>query len=134
MLRRYCGVVSPKLLNVQVSPIHFASTESNMQRSDQHVKEKASTESKKNAEKAYASTLLLPKTAFPIWVEPAIASAKYHDRTTQGLYKWQVRDLMQLLIDADFNLCGRKSISKNLLLCYTMALRTPMEIYTADTL
>jgi hypothetical protein len=90
MLRR-CYGISPKLVNVHVSPRHFASTvESNLQRGDRHRKDKAPTEDKKNAEKAYASTLLLPKTAFPIWVEPTVTSAKYHDRTTQGLYEWQV--------------------------------------------
>jgi hypothetical protein len=45
---------------------------------------------KNSADKAYASTLLLPKTKFPIWIEPNIVQERYQERTTQELYKWQV--------------------------------------------
>jgi isoleucyl-tRNA synthetase len=48
---------------------------------------------KNSADKAYASTLLLPKTKFPIWIEPVTVQERYQERTTRELYKWQVRAL-----------------------------------------
>lgn len=51
---------------------------------------------KNSTDKAYASTLLLPKTKFPIWIEPNIVQERYQERTTQELYKWQVSWLLLL--------------------------------------
>ena len=82
----------------------FVSIPGNMQNAEEtsskrkkHSKSKpessnnAQKEDKSSAEKAYASTLLLPKTKFPIWIEPKIVQDRYRERTTQDLYKWQVR-------------------------------------------
>jgi hypothetical protein len=41
-------------------------------------------------DKAYAATLLLPKTEFPIWIEPSSTQEQFQHRTTEGIYKWQV--------------------------------------------
>lgn len=41
-------------------------------------------------DKAYASTLLLPQTAFPIWIEPRSTREQFQQRTSEEIYKWQV--------------------------------------------
>ena len=41
--------------------------------------------------KPYASTLRLPKTRFPLWSEPDKREVPFRERTTNELYKWQVR-------------------------------------------
>lgn len=46
-----------------------------------------------SGDKAYASSLLLPKTKFPIWIEPNVVQERYQARTTQELYKWQEENL-----------------------------------------
>ncbi|CAE6460788.1 unnamed protein product [Rhizoctonia solani] len=38
---------------------------------------------------SFANTLLLPKTHFPLWAEPAQREAPYRKKTTTDLYKWQ---------------------------------------------
>ncbi|CAE7209884.1 unnamed protein product [Rhizoctonia solani] len=38
---------------------------------------------------AFADTLLLPKTSFPLWADPAQRELPYRQRTTQELYEWQ---------------------------------------------
>lgn len=48
---------------------------------------------KNSADKAFASTLLLPKTSFPIWSEPSVSRETFHERTTEQLYKWQSENL-----------------------------------------
>ncbi|KAJ1302095.1 hypothetical protein OPQ81_000926 [Rhizoctonia solani] len=37
----------------------------------------------------FANTLLLPKTSFPLWAEPAQRELPYRQRTTDELYEWQ---------------------------------------------
>jgi len=54
-------------------------------------------EGKNNADKAYTSSLLLPKTAFPIWIDSNVVKERYQERTTQDLYKWQVSKFLPLL-------------------------------------
>lgn len=103
MLRRYVGIISPRILDVQTPARQFATTlDSAMQQGNKPTKadkDKGQAKGKKDGEKAYASTLLLPKTSFPIWIEPSITRDKYHERTTQQLYEWQVRYLaFELLI------------------------------------
>lgn len=39
---------------------------------------------------AFANTLLLPKTSFPLWADPAQREEPYRNRTTEELYHWQV--------------------------------------------
>jgi hypothetical protein len=39
---------------------------------------------------AFANTLLLPKTNFPLWANPAQREVPYRHKTTEELYKWQV--------------------------------------------
>ena len=39
----------------------------------------------------WAETLLLPKTPFPIRSAPEKSEVPFHEKTTEGLYKWQVR-------------------------------------------
>lgn len=41
--------------------------------------------------KAFSKTLLLPKTVFPLWTDPANSEEPYRRRTTEDLYRWQVR-------------------------------------------
>lgn len=41
-------------------------------------------------DKAYAKTLLLPKTAFPMRAEASKREKGFQQRTTQDLYRWQV--------------------------------------------
>ncbi|KAG8811403.1 isoleucine-tRNA ligase [Serendipita sp. 399] len=48
---------------------------------------------KTGGDKAYASTLLLPKTKFPVWNEPSATRKQFHQRTTQELYEWQEKTL-----------------------------------------
>lgn len=38
---------------------------------------------------AFANTLLLPKTSFPLWADPAQREEPYRNRTTEELYHWQ---------------------------------------------
>ncbi|PVG04524.1 isoleucyl-tRNA synthetase [Serendipita vermifera] len=57
---------------------------------DRHQKD---LKDKNSGDKAYASTLLLPKTNFPIWIEPSITKERYHHLTTEGLYAWQAKNL-----------------------------------------
>ncbi|KAF8532114.1 tRNA synthetases class I-domain-containing protein [Gautieria morchelliformis] len=44
-------------------------------------------------DKAYAATLLLPKTSFPIRADPSIREAAFRERTSEELYKWQWKNL-----------------------------------------
>ncbi|KAF8595528.1 isoleucyl-tRNA synthetase [Ceratobasidium sp. AG-I] len=37
----------------------------------------------------FANTLLLPKTSFPLWADPARREEPYRNRTTEELYHWQ---------------------------------------------
>ncbi|KAH7345675.1 isoleucyl-tRNA synthetase [Rhizoctonia solani] len=37
----------------------------------------------------FANTLLLPKTSFPLWADPAQREVPYRQRTTEELYEWQ---------------------------------------------
>lgn len=41
--------------------------------------------------KAFSKTLLLPKTSFPLWTEPSKSEAPFQRRTSDELYRWQVR-------------------------------------------
>ena len=41
--------------------------------------------------KAYSKTLRLPKTSFPQWCDPQKSELPFREKTTQALYKWQVR-------------------------------------------
>lgn len=41
--------------------------------------------------KAYSKTLLLPKTSFPLWIEPAKSEVPFRERTCDALYREQVR-------------------------------------------
>lgn len=50
------------------------------------IRLKSSQSSNNNA---FANTLLLPKTTFPLWADPAQREAPYRARTTEELYKWQ---------------------------------------------
>lgn len=40
--------------------------------------------------KSFSKTLLLPKTNFPLWVDPANTEKPFQARTTEDLYRWQV--------------------------------------------
>jgi isoleucyl-tRNA synthetase len=42
------------------------------------------------AAKTYSETLLLPKTAFPLWADPAQSEVPFREKTCERLYKWQV--------------------------------------------
>jgi hypothetical protein len=44
----------------------------------------------KQDQNAFAKTLLLPKTSFPLWADPLQREEPYRNRTTEELYKWQV--------------------------------------------
>ncbi|XP_006463993.1 hypothetical protein AGABI2DRAFT_187407 [Agaricus bisporus var. bisporus H97] len=39
--------------------------------------------------KAFSKTLLLPKTTFPLWADPAKSEEPHRKRTTKDLYRWQ---------------------------------------------
>ncbi|TRM57523.1 tRNA synthetases class I-domain-containing protein [Schizophyllum amplum] len=39
--------------------------------------------------KAYSKTLLLPKTSFPLWIDPAKSEAPFRERTSDALYRSQ---------------------------------------------
>ena len=40
--------------------------------------------------KAFSKTLLLPKTPFPLWLDPAESEELYKRKTCDDLYQWQV--------------------------------------------
>ena len=42
--------------------------------------------------KAFSKTLLLPKTSFPLWSDPAKTEAPFRRKTCDELYRWQVCD------------------------------------------
>ncbi|EUC61073.1 isoleucine-tRNA ligase [Rhizoctonia solani AG-3 Rhs1AP] len=42
-----------------------------------------------SSKNSFANTLLLPKTNFPLWADPAQRELPYRQRTTQELYEWQ---------------------------------------------
>ena len=44
----------------------------------------------KDIQKAYSATLRLPKTKFKLWSDPVQREAATRNRTTEGLYAWQV--------------------------------------------
>ena len=46
--------------------------------------------------KAFTKTLLLPKTSFPLRVNPEAAETRFKDLTCDGVYRWQVRPLVPL--------------------------------------
>ncbi len=72
------------------------SAESGSSKTKKQSKNKTATsddtpkDGKNSADKAYASSLLLPKTTFPIWIDSNVVKERYQERTTQELYKWQV--------------------------------------------
>ena len=41
--------------------------------------------------KAFSKTLLLPKTTFPLWADPAKSEELFRTKTCDELYRWQVR-------------------------------------------
>ncbi|KAG9123509.1 isoleucine-tRNA ligase, partial [Ceratobasidium sp. 392] len=44
---------------------------------------------RKQNQNAFAETLLLPKTTFPLWADPSQREVPYKNKTTEELYKWQ---------------------------------------------
>ncbi|KAI5121814.1 hypothetical protein M0805_009806 [Coniferiporia weirii] len=42
-----------------------------------------------DSSKVYSKTLLLPKTAFPQWVDPQKSEVPFRRKTSEDLYKWQ---------------------------------------------
>ncbi|KAF8586622.1 isoleucyl-tRNA synthetase [Ramaria rubella] len=42
-----------------------------------------------DSNKAYAATLLLPKTSFPLRADPSVREIPFRERTSEKLYKWQ---------------------------------------------
>ena len=44
--------------------------------------------------KAFTKTLLLPKTSFPLRVDPEAAEKRFRELTCDGVYRWQVRPLV----------------------------------------
>lgn len=40
--------------------------------------------------KAFSKTLLLPKTPFPLWADPAKSEELFRRKTCDELYQWQV--------------------------------------------
>ncbi|KAF9239290.1 tRNA synthetases class I-domain-containing protein [Melanogaster broomeanus] len=42
--------------------------------------------------KAFSQTLLLPKTSFPLWVDPAKSEAPFRKKTCDELYRWQAHN------------------------------------------
>lgn len=40
--------------------------------------------------KAFSKTLLLPKTPFPLWADPAKSEELFRRKTCDDLYQWQV--------------------------------------------
>ncbi|KAG8732720.1 isoleucine-tRNA ligase [Ceratobasidium sp. 423] len=44
---------------------------------------------------AFANTLLLPKTSFPLWADPAQRELPYRRRTAEELYEWQWKNRNQ---------------------------------------
>lgn len=44
----------------------------------------------------FADTLLLPKTSFPLWADPAQREEPYRNKTTEELYRWQVSDFLDI--------------------------------------
>lgn len=53
----------------------------------------ASTKNENHDSKAFAKTLLLPKTAFPLRADAARRERTFRKRTTSDLYDWQVRTI-----------------------------------------
>ncbi|KAG6909906.1 hypothetical protein DXG01_014426 [Tephrocybe rancida] len=48
---------------------------------------------KKGVEKnVYTSTLLLPKTSFPLWANPSQSEVPFQERTGESLYRWQSKN------------------------------------------
>ncbi|TFY58371.1 hypothetical protein EVG20_g8173, partial [Dentipellis fragilis] len=43
----------------------------------------------KTDSKAFSKTLLLPKTSFPLWTDPAKTEVAFRHKTCDALYKWQ---------------------------------------------
>jgi hypothetical protein len=50
-----------------------------------------SSQSKTTDSKAFSKTLLLPKTSFPLRVDPLKGETQYQKRSGEDLYRWQVR-------------------------------------------
>jgi hypothetical protein len=74
---------SPRMMQNQPTT---AKEKHNVKSKEKHQKD---LNEKNSGDKVYASTLLLPKTNFPIWIEPSITKERYHQLTTEGLYTWQ---------------------------------------------
>lgn len=79
--------------------------------------------------KAYSATLLLPKTEFPLRADPSIREEPFRQRTSEGLYQWQVRFFSGSILDRCLTqLSG--TISKDLCLFCTMDHHMPMVAFT----
>ncbi|KAF9226386.1 isoleucyl-tRNA synthetase [Gyrodon lividus] len=46
----------------------------------------------KGYSKAFSRTLLLPKTSFPLWTNPAKSEAPFRKKTCDDLYRWQAQN------------------------------------------
>jgi hypothetical protein len=86
-------------------------------------------------DKAYAKSLLLPRTAFPLKADAVRREPLFRQRTCDDLYQWQV-GLPALLVQK--NISGSKPISEHSRLNQSvpssssmMARRMPTEVYTS---
>ncbi|KDQ10334.1 hypothetical protein BOTBODRAFT_494107 [Botryobasidium botryosum FD-172 SS1] len=52
----------------------------------------ASTSAAKDQSKAYAASLLLPKTNFPLWSDPSKSEEPFRNKTCDKLYRWQAEN------------------------------------------
>ncbi|KAF8067764.1 tRNA synthetases class I-domain-containing protein [Lyophyllum atratum] len=50
---------------------------------------RASSPKKPVDKNSFSNTLLLPKTSFPLWADPAKSEAPFQERTGESLYRWQ---------------------------------------------
>ncbi|EAU81428.2 isoleucyl-tRNA synthetase [Coprinopsis cinerea okayama7 len=60
-----------------------------LSRAHQQPQRYSSSDSKKNDSKAFAKSLLLPKTTFPLWADAKEVEGRYRDLTCDQLYNWQ---------------------------------------------
>ncbi|KAG2355481.1 tRNA synthetases class I-domain-containing protein [Suillus spraguei] len=84
-----CLVVGP----IATRPVHlqFLKLSKSRHFSTCHV-----SQSLKNAStdpKAYSKTLLLPKTTFPLRVDPAKSESSFQSKTCEELYRWQAQNV-----------------------------------------
>lgn len=82
--------------------------------------------------KAFSKTLLLPKTTFPLWADPAKSEEPHRKRTTEDLYRWQVsffiHDFLRV-IHIEWVVGSGSRDGANRHLCCMMGHHTRMVIY-----